>query len=83
MTAASGLYNVVRQVLGSVGIAVAATELVRSQSRYHDVLAEHVTLVRRRDPGAGCARATAGMMQRRRRRGDRDRAGPARCSTSG
>ncbi|HVO34316.1 MAG TPA: DHA2 family efflux MFS transporter permease subunit [Gemmatimonadales bacterium] len=43
MTAASGLYNVVRQVLGSVGIAVAATELVRSQSRYHDVLAEHVT----------------------------------------
>jgi len=43
MTAASGLYNVVRQVLGSVGIAVAATELVRSQSRFHDVLAEHVT----------------------------------------
>jgi len=43
MTAASGLYNVVRQVLGSVGIAVAATELVRSQARYHDVLAEHVT----------------------------------------
>jgi len=30
-------------VLGSVGIAVAATELVRSQSRYHDLLAEHVT----------------------------------------
>jgi len=43
MTAASGLYNVVRQVRGSVGIAVAATELVRSQARYHDVLAEHVT----------------------------------------
>jgi DHA2 family multidrug resistance protein len=43
MTAAAGLYNVVRQVLGSVGIAVAATELVRSQSRFHDVLAEHVT----------------------------------------
>jgi DHA2 family multidrug resistance protein len=43
MTAASGLYNVVRQVLGSVGIAVAATELVRSQSRFHDRLAEHVS----------------------------------------
>jgi DHA2 family multidrug resistance protein len=43
MTAAAGLYNVVRQVLGSVGIAAAATEVVRSQARYHDVLAEHVT----------------------------------------
>ncbi len=43
MTAASGLYNVVRQVMGSVGIAAAATELERSQSTYHDVLAAHVT----------------------------------------
>jgi len=43
MTAAAGLYNVVRQVMGSVGIAVAATELVRGQSRYHAMLAEHVT----------------------------------------
>ncbi len=43
MTAASGLYNVVRQVLGSVGIALAATELTRGQARYHDALAEHVT----------------------------------------
>ena len=61
MTAASGLYNVVRQVLGSVGIALAATELVRSQSKYHDVLAEHVTPY-----GAATQdwlqRATAGMM---------------------
>jgi DHA2 family multidrug resistance protein len=44
MTAASGLYNVVRQVMGSVGIAAAATELVRSQTRYHDALAEHATI---------------------------------------
>jgi DHA2 family multidrug resistance protein len=44
MTAAAGLYNVVRQVMGSVGIAVAATELVRGQSRYHAVLASHVTM---------------------------------------
>ena len=62
MTAAAGLYNVVRQVMGSVGIAVAATELVRGQSRYHDVLAEHVT------PYAAATQdwlhgATAGMMR--------------------
>jgi DHA2 family multidrug resistance protein len=44
MTAASGLYNVVRQVCGSVGIAVAATELTRGVARYHDLLAAHVTL---------------------------------------
>jgi len=44
MTAAAGLYNVVRQVMGSVGIAAAATELVRSQTRYHDALAANVTI---------------------------------------
>ncbi len=44
MTAASGLYNVVRQVMGSVGIALAANELGRGVSRYHDALAEHVTM---------------------------------------
>ena len=44
MTAAAGLYNVVRQVMGSVGIAAAATELVRSQTRYHDALATNVTI---------------------------------------
>ncbi len=43
MTAATGLYNVVRQVCGSVGIALAATELTRGTSQYHDVLAQHVT----------------------------------------
>jgi DHA2 family multidrug resistance protein len=44
MTAAAGLYNVVRQVFGSVGIAVAATALTTGIARYHDVLAEHVTM---------------------------------------
>ena len=44
MTAASGLYNVVRQVMGSVGIAISATELTRGQAIYHDRLAEHVTI---------------------------------------
>ncbi|PYO41092.1 MAG: MFS transporter [Gemmatimonadetes bacterium] len=44
MTAAAGLYNVVRQVFGSVGIAVAATTLTTGIARYHDALAEHVTM---------------------------------------
>ena len=40
MTAATGLYNVVRQVMGSVGIAIAATTLSTSTIRYHAVLSE-------------------------------------------
>jgi DHA2 family multidrug resistance protein len=40
MTAATGLYNVVRQVMGSVGIAVAATTLGTSTVRYHAILSE-------------------------------------------
>ena len=44
MTAAAGLYNVVRQVMGSVGIALSATQLTRSEAIYHDRLAEHVTI---------------------------------------
>ncbi len=63
MTAASGLYNVVRQVLGSVGIALSATELTRSSAIYHDRLAEHVTIY-----GAATQSwlhaVTAGMMRR-------------------
>jgi DHA2 family multidrug resistance protein len=62
MTAATGLYNVVRQVMGSVGIAIAATQLTSSTMRYHAILSE--------DAGAsGGARqmlnsVTAGMMSR-------------------
>jgi len=40
MTAAAGLYNVVRQVMGSVGIAIAATTLDTSAVRYHALLSE-------------------------------------------
>ena len=40
MTAATGLYNVVRQVMGSIGIAVVATMLTDGQSRYYSMLAE-------------------------------------------
>jgi DHA2 family multidrug resistance protein len=43
MTAAAGLYNVVRQIFGSVGIALAATEISAGTQRYHSILAEHVT----------------------------------------
>ncbi len=43
LTAATGLYNVVRQVAGSVGIAIAATEVSRGTSRYFAVLTSHVT----------------------------------------
>jgi DHA2 family multidrug resistance protein len=43
MTAASGLYNVIRQVFGSVGIAVAASQLTRSENGYRARLMEQVT----------------------------------------
>ena len=43
MTAATGLYNVVRQVSASIGIAVAATQVDAGMHRYHDLLAEGVT----------------------------------------
>jgi DHA2 family multidrug resistance protein len=62
MTAASGLYNLVRQVMGSVGIAIAATQLERGQAIYHDALATNVTIY---SPAtqSWLRAATAGMMQ--------------------
>ncbi len=62
MTAATGLYNVVRQVSASVGIAIAANQVDAGTHRYHDLLAEGVT------PYAEGARMmlqrlTAGMVQ--------------------
>ncbi|MDA8163498.1 MAG: DHA2 family efflux MFS transporter permease subunit [Desulfobacteraceae bacterium] len=42
MTAATGLYVVMRQIFGSIGIALVATELTRSQTRSHVILAEHL-----------------------------------------
>jgi DHA2 family multidrug resistance protein len=44
MTAATGLYNVVRQVAGSVGIAIAATSLSSNTARYAGNLMSHVTV---------------------------------------
>jgi DHA2 family multidrug resistance protein len=43
LTAAAGLYNVARQVAASVGIALAATLLTRSETLYHAMLTEYVT----------------------------------------
>lgn len=43
MTAASGLYNVVRQVFGSIGVALSATELTKGTTRFHALLVEHLT----------------------------------------
>jgi DHA2 family multidrug resistance protein len=62
MTAATGLYNVVRQVMGSVGIAIAATELGSSTVRYHAVLSENAGM----SPLAASrlAAAAAGMAAR-------------------
>jgi DHA2 family multidrug resistance protein len=44
MTQATGLYNVVRQVFGSVGIAVAATLVTNDTTRYYSVIGASVTL---------------------------------------
>lgn len=43
MTAAAGLYNVVRQVFGSIGIAIAAVQITGGMDRAYAVLSEHVT----------------------------------------
>jgi DHA2 family multidrug resistance protein len=43
MTAATGLYNVVRQVAGSIGIAIAATEVSRGTTSSFSALTTHVT----------------------------------------
>jgi DHA2 family multidrug resistance protein len=43
LTAAAGLFNVVRQVFGSVGIALAATILTRGEQAKRALLMEHIT----------------------------------------
>ncbi len=62
MTAATGLYNVVRQVAASIGIAIAATQVDYGTHRYHDLIAEHVTVY---SEGTRLAleRIAAGMLQ--------------------
>jgi MFS transporter, DHA2 family, multidrug resistance protein len=43
MTAATGLYNVVRQIFGSIGIALAATILTRGETIYRVGLVKNMT----------------------------------------
>jgi DHA2 family multidrug resistance protein len=43
MTSAVGLYNVTRQIMGSVGIAIGATLLSNGDTSYRNILNAHVT----------------------------------------
>ena len=62
ITAASGLYNVVRTVFGSIGIALAASQLSSNAAANHAVLAERAGVA---NPAATAwvQQATAGMMR--------------------
>ena len=62
ITGASGLYNVVRQVFGSIGIAVAANQLTIGVHRYHSILAERVSVY---DPATRSMLAAAAAAMRR------------------
>ncbi|HEX6558327.1 MAG TPA: DHA2 family efflux MFS transporter permease subunit, partial [Longimicrobiales bacterium] len=62
MTQASGLYNVVRQIFGSVGIAIAASELTRGIHKYNATIRQDISMY---DPTAQnfLRSATAGMLR--------------------
>jgi MFS transporter, DHA2 family, multidrug resistance protein len=62
ITSASGLYNVVRTVFGSIGIAVAASQLSSTAAANHAVLVERAGMA---NPAATAwvAQATSGMMR--------------------
>jgi MFS transporter, DHA2 family, multidrug resistance protein len=62
VTAASGLYNVVRTVFGSIGIAIAASQLSSVAAANHAILVERAGMA---NPAATAwvAQATAGMMR--------------------
>jgi len=63
MTEASGLYNVVRQVFGSVGIALAATIITGRTTAYHQALARNVTPYR--DSAMGWLHSVSGALASR------------------
>lgn len=60
MQAATGLYNVVRLVFGSIGIAAAATKLDRGTTAYGAMLMENVTQFR--DPAMDWLNTLTGAM---------------------
>jgi len=63
VTAAAGLYNVVRTVAGSIGVALAASQLTSTAQANHAALAERASVA---NPSAvtWVQQATAGMMSR-------------------
>ncbi len=65
MTAATGLYSVVRQIAGSVGIALVATNLTRTQALAQSLLVEHLSpyrdIVNQWLAGLGQALAASGI----------------------
>jgi DHA2 family multidrug resistance protein len=63
VTAATGLYNLSRNIFGSIGIAISAAQLSAGMSRYHAMLAEKITLSNS-SAVAWLQAATAGMMAR-------------------
>jgi MFS transporter, DHA2 family, multidrug resistance protein len=62
ITSASGLYNVVRTVFGSIGIALAASQLSTATAANHAILAERASMA---NPAAvtWVTQATSGMMR--------------------
>ncbi len=63
VTAATGLYNLFRNIFGSVGIAISAAQLASGMSRYHAILAERVS-VANAAAVSWLSTATAAMMAR-------------------
>jgi DHA2 family multidrug resistance protein len=63
ITAATGLYNLFRNIFGSVGIAISAAQLAAGMSRYHAMLAERVS-VANSTAVSWLSTATAAMMAR-------------------
>lgn len=63
VTAATGLYNLFRNIFGSVGIAISAAQLTAGMSRYHAMLAERVNIANSAAM-SWLSTATAAMMAR-------------------
>jgi DHA2 family multidrug resistance protein len=63
ITAATGLYNVCRNIFGSIGIAISASQLTAGMQRYHSMLSERASIA---NPAAvsWLSNATAAMMAR-------------------
>jgi MFS transporter, DHA2 family, multidrug resistance protein len=63
VTAATGLYNVSRNVFGSIGIAISASQLTAGTNRYHAMLAERAGIANAAAV-SWLSRTTAAMMAR-------------------